>query len=87
MIFIKISSVLFLFAGIAWLIKVLLTEIWKLDLSTLKDEDCKDEDWFTDPQSFCIGKEVKIETLALQANTSTAEDAAPRAVERVMCNQ
>lgn len=44
MIFIKISSVLFLFAGIAWLIKVLLTEIWKLDLSTLKDEDCKDED-------------------------------------------
>lgn len=59
MIIIRILSVIFLFAAIAWLVKTLLTEIWKLDLSTLKDEDCKDEDWFTDPQSFCIGKEDK----------------------------
>ena len=44
MIIIRILSVIFLFAAIAWAVKTLLTEIWKLDLSTLKDEDCKDED-------------------------------------------
>ena len=45
MVIIRILSVIFLFAAIAWVIRTLLTEIWKLDLSTLKDdEDCKDED-------------------------------------------